>query len=153
MANKNSDKNNIDDDSFETISWHDCRIYAFAFLGATHQFVMDIDFILEWLPADDSSGRFRFRIAPATLVFSNAYDIKLDIETDGPLDIQAIRRENSRRPNNFAHVGKDVEWDWIIDTQQGSISLVSVGFSLSLRGSARITDSQHIGRSKLSLSF
>jgi len=56
---------------FETIQWHDNAIHGFRIVeGADNQggtLVIDIDFILEWLPS--KSGTFTFRIEPSALTF------------------------------------------------------------------------------------
>lgn len=67
---------------FEDLSWHDNFIHSFHFDAHDFesQFRLEIDHILQWInPTQDSYG---FWIAPASLVFDNVTDLRIDIEFD-----------------------------------------------------------------------
>jgi hypothetical protein len=136
------DKSIWTEDDFETMGWHDSFIYAFSF-GENYQFLLDIDYIFKWVEA---GKKYKFWISPCTLVFENAYDIVIDIESSsGGLDIDDIIRENPKRPKNADLIKRETEFDWTIETQQGSISFKSVGYKQYVRQTPKLLSSQFIG--------
>ena len=69
---------------FERLSWHDCTLYSLRIDVGDYtrgdwrsELVLDIDFIAEWVKEGEA---IRFRIAPATLTFHDATDLKLDLD-------------------------------------------------------------------------
>lgn len=65
---------------FDALSWHDVRVHGFRIVeGAqgTAELVLDIDFILEWLPEDDG---YRFRIAQAILQFHEVFGLRFMLD-------------------------------------------------------------------------
>jgi hypothetical protein len=56
---------------------------------------LDLDFLTEWANAGD--GSFRFRVAPATLVFFDVFGLVMQVDYTGfavePFSIHAIERE------------------------------------------------------------
>ena len=88
---------------FDQLSWHDNLIYGFHIdrdeLQWECDLVFDIDFLTEWLcPADQPC---EFMIAPATLRFHNATDLKINVDCGDSgfqaslyeLSIEGIERE------------------------------------------------------------
>src|SRR5260221_10243754 len=71
---------------FEEMGWHDCHIYAVAFLPETFEFVLDLDYICKWVNPKPPAENFSFWVSPATLVFENVHDLELDT-FDCSLDI------------------------------------------------------------------
>ena len=64
---------------FDALEWHDCKIYGLAFDEVTFRFYLDIDFIIEWIsPLPEGKG-YKFKIAPATLIFNNVWNLVFDI--------------------------------------------------------------------------
>ena len=136
------DKSIWTEDDFETMGWHDCFIYAFSF-GDNYQFLLDIDYIFKWVEA---AKKYNFWLAPCTLVFENTYDIVIDIESSsGGVDIDDIIRENPQKPKNADFIKRETEFDWIIETQQGSISFKSAGFKQYVRQMPKLLNRQSIG--------
>ena len=58
------------------------------------------------------------------------------------LEIDSISRENPKKPKNAEFIEKQVEFDWIMDTQQGNISFTSVGFTQYVRRKPVFTNAQ-----------
>jgi hypothetical protein len=87
----------------ETLSWLDCHVHGFR-LGPLQveegaaELEFDIDFIVEWLPQDDRSTLFR--VAPATLTFHAASDLRVTLDYAAPsagmtpFSIDGIERES-----------------------------------------------------------
>jgi hypothetical protein len=73
-------------DDFETMSWHDNLIRGFAFHRDFNNenskfisdFVLNIDFIVEWLCTPNQ--QCQFKISPATLTFHDVTDLYIHID-------------------------------------------------------------------------
>jgi len=118
---------------FDQMGWHDARIYALAFPDDTFEFLLDIDYILQWIDPGPSETYYKFWLVPATLVFHNVHDLQIDLEPFAGLEIQDVTREDPQRPKNAEYVGRDTEWRWTIETHEGAISLNAVGYTQYLR--------------------
>lgn len=132
------------EDDFERMGWHDCRIHALAFSPETFELLLDLDYLLEWIRPSPPERYFRFWTAPATLVFENVYEIEFDIGSSGTLEMDGIKREDARRPHNADFIGRETEWLWSIDCQEGQIRLRSVGFKQYIRSAPRFGRSQRL---------
>lgn len=130
---------------FAEINWHDCKIYGFAFDDVEFKFYIDIDLIIEWIePTPDSEG-YSFRIAPATLVFKNVWNLVVDIDTNLALDIDSISMQNPHPPRNKDYIPDQKEYDWNIRLSQGEITFNSIGFDLFIRKAPEIRQEQSFG--------
>jgi hypothetical protein len=109
------------DKDFEQMGWHDCRIYK---IRLTEDLELDIDYILQWNKADLEGMPFTFWVAPATLIFKNIKDLRLDIDTafDDAIEIQDIERTQKDNVNR-----------WTIITQQGDFEFISDGYEQFIR--------------------
>lgn len=117
---------------FEQMGWHDARIYAAAFAPEAFKLAFDIDYILQWVqPTSDEF--YRFWVAPATLVFENVHDVKFDLEPFEGVEIADLRREDPQPCKNAGFIGRDKEWRWVIETQQGDITLRAIGYKQHFR--------------------
>jgi hypothetical protein len=117
---------------FDEMGWHDSYVHAVAFLPERFEIAFDIDYILKWVePSEDEY--YRFWVAPATLVFENIHEVKLDIEPGDGVEIAGIHRDEPRRPINAEHIARETEWRWRIETQQGDITLRAVGYKQHFR--------------------
>src|SRR6202012_2738132 len=102
-------------DDFDEMGWHDCLIHAISF-GEEFKLLLDIDYIFKWVL---EGKRYKFWIAPCTLIFENCYDVKFDLDMSVPrLEMDSVIRENPKKPKNAAYVERQVEFDWIMETQQ-----------------------------------
>lgn len=130
-------------DDFDEMAWHDCLIHAISF-GEEFTLLLDIDYIFKWVL---EGKRYKFWIAPCTLIFENCYDVNFDLDMSIPgLEIDSESRENPKKPKNAAYVGRQVEFDWIMETQQGSISFTSVGYYLYVRKKPVFSGGQSLGK-------
>ena len=122
------------EDDFEKMDWHDNTIHAFSF-DKTYKFLLDIDYIFKWVHPKPSKKYFKFWIAPCTLIFEDVYDMVFDIEISAPhhRKIDNISKTNPIRPINADHIGKDIEYEWVIETLQGEITFKSVGYKQYVR--------------------
>lgn len=128
---------------FEKMDWHDCSIYGVSFLEEAYEFLLDIDYILEWIKPTDSDEFYEFLVAPATLVFKNVYDICFDLEFDCRLNIESITRDEKVKCKN---INNEYEWFWKIECQEGIISFRSLGFEMFINEKPTLSNSQRLGR-------
>ncbi|MEV4056817.1 DinB family protein [Amycolatopsis sp. NPDC049688] len=68
------------DADFAQMGWHDCRVHAAALVEDDDdlppgRLLLDLDYIVRWVEPARRRKHFTFWIAPATLVFDQAWDI------------------------------------------------------------------------------
>src|SRR4051812_39017845 len=118
------------ENDFESMGWHDSTIHAMAFLHTSFEIALDLDYIFSWVKPRGDGEPYQFWISPTTLVFENIYDLVLDLEGDGELQLDSIVREDPRRPRNAEAIGRDTEWNWRLLCQQGELHFRSVGYKM-----------------------
>lgn len=132
------------DADFEQMGWHDCPIKALAFSDNDYQLLLDIDYIFKWV-LPKNKRFYNFWISPCTLVFENVHDINIELSSDGvALTIDKISRKNPVVPRNAEYIGRDTEYDWIIETFAGEISFKSVGFKQYVRQQPVLISTQEL---------
>jgi hypothetical protein len=131
------------DADFAAMSWHDNHVHGLRIVEGEHgagEFVLDLDYLLEWLP---DAGGCRFRIVPAELRFLGvtALRIELDYATQRaglvPFSIHAIERRSEPRERYVAQV-----WQIAINWPAGRIEFEAAGFEQVATGSPVLTASQ-----------
>jgi hypothetical protein len=143
----NLEKNIWTEQDFESMGWHDSKIYGIAFEEKS-EFVLDIDYIFMWIKPTEDQQAFKFWVSPCTLVFENVYNLNLDIEMSEPFEIQIsdVSRNNPQRPKNADFIHRDIEYDWKMETNNGEISFTSIGYKQYVRELPKLLDSQTIGK-------
>lgn len=141
--NYSLDKSVWTDADFERMSWHDATLWGMAFQLKDHEFVLDIDYIVKWESSPDD-GFYRLWIAPATVVFQNVYDLRLDVALDFDVVIQDLLRADPRVPRNATFIARNTEWEWTIDFGAGSISFRAVGFKQYFRRQPVMNNAQFL---------
>jgi hypothetical protein len=106
------------DSDFYKMGWHDNHIYK---IRLTEDLEIDLDYIFRWNQPDIEGLPFTFWVAPATLVFKNIKDLKIefDIGVEDSFEIEDIERENQNQ--------------WTVITRQGDIQFTSDGFEQFIR--------------------
>ncbi len=118
-----------DHSDFDRMGWHDCTVHALAFepnLDGSGTLLVDLDYIMQWVQPLRSGEAFSFWIAPATLIFENAWGFEADISeySEFRLELDAIQRSE---PDQFGR-----GW-WTLDGHQFTMRLPSAGFKQVLR--------------------
>ena len=129
---------------FDQMGWHDVHVRALAFDPERFELLFDIDYILEWIHPAAGERSFTFRLAPATLIFTNVHEIRFDVSSRGDLEIDAFTRSDATSPRNAAYLSNKIEWVWTLQCQEGVISFRSVGFTMRLRRPAVLTSAQQL---------
>ncbi len=130
---------------FDTLSWHDVRVHGFRIVEGgqgTAELVLDIDFILEWLPSED--GGYRFRIAQAILQFHDVFGLRFMLDYVAcsagmtAFSIDSIAREtigDDERPQAY-------RWRIDVNWPEGCLEFEASGFSQWLVGEILEQDGQ-----------
>lgn len=145
-------------DDYDEMSWHDNHVHGIRIVEGEHgsgEFILDLDYILEWLPPVDG-GHLRFRVAPATLIFHNVSATSLRIALDyakpsaaiSPFSLHAIEREKHVYPNGY----ETYKWHLKINWPEGSIDFIASGFTQVLSGKSVEGEGQGLSPSERSAS-
>jgi hypothetical protein len=117
---------------FEEMGWHDCPIYALKF---DDKVSFDIDYIFKWNEPEISGMSYTFWISPVTLIFDNVTLFKVNFIMDlvNGLEIYGISKSEI-----------DNSTEWIIETQEGSMTIHSDSFQQIVRRKPTLQFSQFI---------
>ena len=115
---------------FDAMGWHDNAVHAVALEPVPDhpgRLLLDLDYIVEWVPAEPPAATLSFWICPATLVFDQAWNLTADIDLQG-WSFQLFLNEISRS-------GPDERgWsEWTLAGDHLSIELSAPGFTQYLR--------------------
>jgi hypothetical protein len=128
---------------FERMGWHDSPVRAMAYLTETYELAFDIDYLLEWVQPGPGETYFTFWIAPATLVFENVADLRIDLESSGGITILDLARQDEK-PTREGFEGPDTDWLWTLDCLEGAIQFRASGFRQTIRRAPICHDAQHL---------
>jgi len=118
------------EDDFSIMGWHDSKIWGFLADSENFEFMVDLDYIFQWVHPKEGETYFKFWVAPVTMVFENAYDIFLDIESrQGELEVADLHMENKRKTKN----GRFDEHDFRFECQEGDFKVSATGFKMYVR--------------------
>jgi hypothetical protein len=132
------------DDDFDRMGWHDARVWALAFLAETYEFVLDLDYIVEWVAPPPGEEYYEFWVVPATLVFENVTGLEIELEPFSDVSLDTITRSESGVPLNAKFIGKGTDWLYDLDFHVGGIRLRSAGYKQYLRGPAVRSRTQYL---------
>lgn len=132
-------------DDFEIMGWHDANIYGLAIErnedSWNADFLLDIDYIFNWVHPVPPEQNFKFWVAPCTLIFKECFDLHIDFKTDEfCLDLIEIvdlnlKSKTEQEKNKFVY-------EWTIELQQGQITLKSYGLEQIVRYQPKLVDEQ-----------
>ncbi|WP_444918337.1 hypothetical protein [Microbulbifer sp. JMSA003] len=92
--------------------------------------MIDLDYIFQWIHPREGETYFKFWVAPVTMVFENAYNILLDVESrQGELEVADLHMVNERKTKN----GRFDEYDFRFDCQEGEFKISATGFKMYVR--------------------
>ena len=146
----------ITEAEFERVSWHDCHIWGVALhVGDpdendwTSDLVLDIDYIVEWMCGIGGGGMLR--VAPATLVFHGATELRILIDWGNNefqvalhgLSIDRIDRERTREQKVYLD-RPYYRWRILLNWPQGGeIAFGAAGFTQTLVAEPVLRAKQH----------
>ena len=118
------------ENDFEKMGWHDCPIYAMKF---DDNVSFDLDYLFKWNEPKVEGMPFTFWISPATLIFENVTLFKVNFITDFVNGIEIDKISKSTVENTT---------EWIIETQEGTITIHSDVFKQVIRRKPTLQFSQ-----------
>ena len=118
-------------DDFDLMGWHDATVHAFALIPEQFELVLDIDYILKWEDPQLPDQHYTFWVSPATLVFEGVQNITIDLDIPyiQDIDLQGIQKEGPVPAPN----GELIDWDWLIEANQGNIRFRAIGYKQYFR--------------------
>ncbi len=126
-------------DDFEIMGWHDSRVWAMVADEEKFEFAMDLDYIFKWVHPGPGETYFKFWVAPVTMVFENAYDVTIEIESrQGGIEVADLHREEPKLTPN----GSLTDYLFRFECQEGEISLRATGYRLYVRSVPRLMQGQ-----------
>ncbi|TWU48702.1 hypothetical protein Poly51_46030 [Rubripirellula tenax] len=134
---------------FDSLGWHDIHVHGFRIVEGEHgvgDLWLDLDYILEWVPPAAKGGAFRFRIAPASLVFRDVTSLRLALDyatptaSMGPFSLDGIERE----PISFDNGCNSFRWAINVNWPDGEMTFESPGFTQTLSGPIIESDAQYL---------
>ena len=114
---------------YEVMGWHDCVVHALAFEpnpDGSGTFLVDLDYIVRWVQTTQPGQAFSFWIAPATLIFEDAWSFEAEVSEYSEIHL-ALDRIQRSEPDQFGR-----RW-WTLDGHQFTARLLAPGFTQVLR--------------------
>jgi hypothetical protein len=106
---------------------------------ANFEFMLDLDYIFNWVQPEAGEEGFKFWVAPVTMVFENASDVKIGIDSkQGTIQIDNLLRTALRHSPN----GEFVEYAYHFECQEGEVCLDATGYKLFVRAAPSLLTSQ-----------
>ena len=130
---------------YQQMSWHDNHVHALRIIEGEHgsgDLVLDLDYILEWLKADEG---FQFRMVPVTLRFRCVTNLRIELDYSrasaalGPFSIHAIERRGEVRERYTAQC-----WTININWPPGEISFEADGYEQEAWGKVVVSAEQRL---------
>jgi hypothetical protein len=126
-------------EDFESMGWHDATIWSLVANPEAFELLVDIDYIFNWVHPAKGETYFKFWVAPVTMVFENASDVCIHIDSQqGCIEVADLTRELIGPSPN----GKFTQYRFAFDCREGQIELQATGFKLYVRRPPTLLNSQ-----------
>ena len=124
---------------FEVMGWHDARIWSMVADSDNFEFLIDIDYIFNWVHPGPGETYFKFWISPVTMVFENVFDVRIDIESQqGCIEVAELNLEVIGPTSN----AKFTEYRFKFECQEGVIEIKATGFQMYVRRAPSLLERQ-----------
>lgn len=143
------------ENDFDQMSWHDNAVHGIKIIEGEHgsgEFVLDLDYILDWLPSQNSIDCFQFRVAPAELRFHEATNLRVSLDYASataaltPFSIHRIHVESVIYEGGV----RSLKWRIEINWPHGEITFQAPRFTQVLTGNVVVTDNQSLSNEERS---
>lgn len=129
------------DADFEQMGWSETSVHAIAAIPENFELLFDIDYIIQWVYPVPPDKYFTFWVAPATLVFSNVWNVKSHLESEsGEFSLQNLDRLDEQTTPN----GKMTDWLWKLSGDGGSMSFRATSYKQYFRKQPVLTQFQKL---------
>jgi len=128
-----------EDSDFESMGWHDARLYSISFPDDEFRFNLSIDYIFQW---DKEGDHFKFWVSPCDMTFENVSNFKANVDFRDTMliFISDLKRSNPRLSPN----GKMTIWDYVIECDNGEISFSATGFEQKVKAQPVLSETQDL---------
>ena len=124
---------------FDTMGWHDATLWSMVANAQDSEFLIDLDYIFRWVDPGQGETYFRFWVAPVTMVFENAADVRIDIRSQqGSIEVADLHRELLGPTPN----GRFTNYAFRFECQEGEVSLRATGYKMYVRRLPVLIDGQ-----------
>ena len=126
---------------FDSLGFHDCYIHGIRWEVSTSSLILDLDYIVAWIEADE---KYKFWVAPAELRFDYASDVILSLDwTKSAMEcsVQDVHRHECKATPNG---NEDYRWEIEFATPYGSIEFWSTNFELKIQAEPSLLDTQRL---------
>jgi hypothetical protein len=124
---------------FKVMGWHDASIWSMVSNAAKFEYLLDLDYIFKWVHPKENETYFKFWVAPVTMVFENAFDVKIEIESQqGLIEIADLYMERPELTPN----GKFTSHTYRFECQEGEVSVKATGFKMYVRQNPKLIQGQ-----------
>lgn len=121
------------------MGWHDATVWSIAANIDAFELLLDLDYIFKWVEPKPGETFYKFWVAPVTLVFENASEVRIDIKSQqGSLEVSEVSRiVLGPSPN-----GKLTQYAFRFQCQEGEVSLEATGYKMYVRRSPALLERQ-----------
>lgn len=126
---------------WDSLEFHDCHVHGIRWERSTYSFLLQLDFIIEWVETGNS---YEFWLSPAELRFDYASNVNVSLPWTndfGECQIDSFHRQQT----NPSPTGVDLfTWKLEFSSPAGSIELTSSDFRLDVLESPVLRNVQHL---------
>ncbi|ATI03453.1 MULTISPECIES: hypothetical protein [Cycloclasticus] len=142
MDNYELEKAVWSEQDFQVMGWHDGTVWSMTANSEDFEFLLDLDYIFKWVDPKENETYYKFWVSPVTMVFENAHDVVIDIESQqGNIEIAELVMEEPRLSPN----GRFTQHTYRFECQEGAISIVATGFKMYVRQNPKLVEVQSLG--------
>ena len=124
------------------MGWHDAKVWGMLANPSKWEYLFDLDYIFQWVQLEGGEEYYQFWMAPVTMVFENAYDVKINIQSpQGEIEVADLYMEDALKTEN----GEHTEHTFRFVCQEGEITLRATGYKMYVRNNPMLCQSQSIG--------
>ncbi|MFB9867077.1 hypothetical protein [Vreelandella sulfidaeris] len=81
MSGFNLEKEVWSEADFDVMGRHDASIWSMVSNSEKFEYLLDLDYIFKWVHPKENEIYLKYWVSPVTMVFENAFDVKIDIES------------------------------------------------------------------------
>ena len=135
---------------FTQMGWHDSQLHGMAFVATDdlepeHSLLLDLDYIVRWVDGPKPDSHYTFWVAPVTLAFDNAWDVRLSGVIDQLDMAEVLDLHLVRSFENAAGVHFD---EWHLEGDGFDLRVLSSDFKQYVRRPPIHTNAQSLGTSE-----
>ncbi|MBK8454538.1 MAG: hypothetical protein WAQ53_02405 [Thiofilum sp.] len=124
---------------FSVMGWHDASIWSIIPNSEKFEYLLDLDYIFKWVHPNENETYFKFWVTPVTMVFENAFDVKIDIESQqGLIEVSDLYKEHPKLTPNR----KFTTHTYRFECQEGEISVKATSFKMYVRQEPKLIQGQ-----------